>query len=163
MYYAKDNKKNYETFNQMMHTRAVTLLQIETDLRYAVERGEFFAFYQPIISLDTMELTGFETLIRWNHPQRGVISPADFIPVSEETGLIVPITYWILEESCRQIVEWQRFMPDNKLLFLSVNLSGKHFAHGDIVERIQNIIHGNTSRAAVSEARNHGKCRDGRS
>jgi diguanylate cyclase (GGDEF)-like protein len=139
MYYAKDNKKNYEIFNQTMHTRAVTLLQIETDLRYAVERNELCAFYQPIISLDTMELNGFETLIRWKHPQRGLIPPSEFIPVAEETGLVVPITYWILEESCREVVRLQRLDPAKKPLFLSVNLSGKHFAHSDLVERIQQI------------------------
>jgi diguanylate cyclase (GGDEF)-like protein len=140
MYYAKDHNKNYEIFNQTMHTRAVTLHQIETDLRYAVERNELCAFYQPIISLGTMELSGFESLIRWNHPQRGMIPPSEFIPVAEETGLIVPITYWMLEESCRQISHFQKLDPNHAPLFLSVNLSGKHFAHGDIVERIQEII-----------------------
>ena len=140
MYHAKDGKKNYEIFNQTMHTRAVTLLQIETDLRYAVERCELYAYYQPIIALDTMELSGFETLIRWKHPTRGLIPPGEFIPVAEETGLIVPITYWILEESCRDIVGFQQLDPTRKPLFLSVNLSGKHFAHGDIVEQIQQII-----------------------
>jgi diguanylate cyclase (GGDEF)-like protein len=139
MYYAKDHKKNYEIFNQTMHTRAVTLLQIETDLRYAIERNELCAFYQPIIALDTMELNGFETLIRWKHPQRGLIPPSEFIPVAEETGLVVPLTYWILEESCREIVRLQRLDPNRKPLFLSVNLSGKHFAHNDLVERIQDI------------------------
>jgi diguanylate cyclase (GGDEF)-like protein len=140
MYYAKDHEKNYEIFDQTMHTRAVTLLQIETDLRYAIERDELMAFYQPIIDLSTMQLGGFETLIRWNHPQRGLVSPGDFIPVSEETGLIVPITLWILRESCRQMVEWQSLDPANKSLILSVNLSGKHFAQGAIVEEIQKII-----------------------
>ena len=140
MYYAKDHNKNYEIFNQTMHTRAVTLHQIETDLRYAVERSELCAYYQPIIALGTMQLAGFETLIRWNHPQRGLIPPAEFIPVAEETGLIVPITYWMLEKSCRQLVSFQQQDTTREPLFLSVNLSGKHFAHGDIVERIQDIM-----------------------
>jgi len=140
MYYAKDHKKPYEVFNQTMHTRAVTLLQIETDLRYAIERRELRAFYQPIIALETMELSGFETLIRWKHPVRGLIPPGEFIPVAEDTGLIVPITYWILEESCREIVRMQRTYPSQKPIFLSVNLSGKHFAHNDLVEQVQNII-----------------------
>jgi diguanylate cyclase (GGDEF)-like protein len=140
MYYAKDHNKNYEIFNQTMHTRAVTLHQIETDLRYAVERNELCAFYQPIIALGSMELSGFESLIRWKHPQRGLIPPNEFIPVAEETGLIVPITYWMLEESCRQISRFQKLDPNGAPLFLSVNLSGKHFAHGDIVERIQEIM-----------------------
>jgi diguanylate cyclase (GGDEF)-like protein len=140
MYHAKDHRKNYEIFNQTMHTRAVTLHQIETDLRYAVERRQLRAFYQPIIALDTMQLSGFETLIRWKHPQRGLVPPSEFIPVAEETGLIVPITYWMLEESCRQIVRFQQLDVSAEPLFLSVNLSGKHFAHGDIVERIQDIM-----------------------
>ncbi len=140
MYYAKDHNKNYEIFNQTMHTRAVTLHQIETDLRYAIERNELCSFYQPIIALGAMELSGFESLIRWKHPQRGLIPPSEFIPVAEETGLIVPITYWMLEESCRQISRFQQLDPNHAPLFLSVNLSGKHFAHGDIVERIQEII-----------------------
>jgi diguanylate cyclase (GGDEF)-like protein len=140
MYYAKDHEKNYEIFDQTMHTRAVTLLQIETDLRYAVERNELQAYFQPIIDLETMQLGGFETLIRWNHPQRGLVSPADFIPVAEETGLIVPITLWILRESCRQMVEWQNLDSLNKSLILSVNLSGKHFGQGNLVEEVRKII-----------------------
>lgn len=138
MYYAKDHKKGYEIFNQNMHTRAVTLHQIETDLRYAVERNELRAFYQPIVSLETMELAGFETLLRWAHPVRGMIPPGEFIPVAEETGLIVSITYWMLEESCRHIAAMQKM--HEKPLFLSANLSGRHFAHGDIVDRIHDII-----------------------
>lgn len=141
MYYAKDHAKNYEIFDPVMHTRAVTLLQIETDLRYAVERNELCAFYQPIISLDTMSLAGFETLIRWRHPQRGLVPPGEFIPVSEETGMIVPITLWILRESCNQIVEWQKLNPlAEKPLMLSVNLSGKHFAEENLVEEIYKIM-----------------------
>jgi diguanylate cyclase (GGDEF)-like protein len=140
MYYAKDHEKTYEIFDQTMHTRAVTLLQLETDLRYAVERNEMMAYYQPIIDLETMQLGGFETLIRWNHPQRGLVSPGDFIPLSEDTGLIVPITLWILRESCRQIVAWQKLDTANKSLILSVNLSGKHFGQGNVVEEVQKII-----------------------
>jgi EAL domain-containing protein (putative c-di-GMP-specific phosphodiesterase class I) len=123
-----------------MHARAVTLLQIETDLRYAVERGELCAYFQPIIALGSLRLSGFESLIRWNHPARGLILPNEFIPVAEETGLIVPITYWMLEESCRRLVEFQKLGAEGNALFLSVNLSGKHFAHGEIVERIQDIM-----------------------
>jgi diguanylate cyclase (GGDEF)-like protein len=140
MYYAKDHEKNYEIFDQTMHTRAVTLLQIETDLRYAVERNELCAYYQPIINLETMQLGGFETLIRWNHPQRGLVSPGDFIPVSEDTGLIVPITLWILRESCRQMVKWQRLDAANESLILSVNLSVKHFGQGNLVEEVRKIL-----------------------
>jgi diguanylate cyclase (GGDEF)-like protein len=140
MYNAKENGKTFEIFNPTMHDRAVRLLQLETDLRYALDRKEFVAYYQPIVSLESLQFVGFETLIRWNHPEKGLVSPGEFIPVSEETGLIVPITYWILEESCRQLVRWQSLQPQGRQLFASVNLSGKHFAHNDLVEQIQNII-----------------------
>jgi len=140
MYYAKERNKSYDIFDTTMHTRAVNLLQIETDLRNAVENNEFCAFYQPIISLDTMKLSGFEVLIRWNHPQRGLVPPGEFIPISEENGIIVPITLWILRESCRQMVHWHRLEPSNKALTISVNLSGKHFSSGNLVEEIRKII-----------------------
>ncbi|MDQ3040836.1 MAG: EAL domain-containing protein [Acidobacteriota bacterium] len=140
MYHAKDAEKDYVVFDQNMHTRAVTLLQLETDLRLAVERDELEMFYQPIIDLDSMKLFGFESLIRWNHPTRGLVPPNEFIPVSEDTGLIVPMTLWILRTSCLQMVEWQRKSPLNKNLVVSVNLSGKHFAQKDLVEQIKTIL-----------------------
>ncbi|HEY0458406.1 MAG TPA: EAL domain-containing protein [Pyrinomonadaceae bacterium] len=140
MYYAKERNKNYMVFDQTMHTRAVTLLQLETDLRHAVERDELVVHYQPIVDLTTMELTGFEALMRWNHPQRGLVPPNEFIPVAEETNFIVPLTLWILQKSCAQLVEWHRQSPLNKNLMMSVNLSGKHFAQPDIVEQIRWII-----------------------
>jgi len=140
MYYAKENQKNYIIFDQKMHTRAVTLLQLETDLRYAVERDELELFYQPIIGLDEVKLVGFEALVRWNHPTRGLVPPVEFIPVSEETGLIIPMTLWILRTACLQITEWQRRSPDNEKLVVSVNLSGKHFAQPDLVSQIKTIL-----------------------
>ncbi len=140
MYHAKDNELNYVVFDKNMHTRAVTLLQLETDLRTAIERNEFEVYYQPIIHLDSMSLFGFESLIRWNHPTRGLVSPIEFIPVSEQTGFIVPLTLWILRTSCRQMVEWQRKNPLHKNLVISVNLSGKHFAQKDLVQQIQTVL-----------------------
>ncbi len=140
MYHAKEAEKDCVVFDQKMHTRAVTLLQLETDLRHAIERNELCMFYQPIIDLDSMKLFGFESLIRWNHPTRGLVPPNDFIPVSEDTGLIIPMTLWILRTSCAQMVEWQRKSPLNKDLVVSVNLSGKHFAHKDLVEQIRSIL-----------------------
>jgi diguanylate cyclase (GGDEF)-like protein len=140
MYYAKENQKNFVIFDQKMHTRAVTLLQLETDLRYAVERDELELYYQPIIGLDEVKLTGFEALVRWNHPQRGLVPPNEFIPMSEDTGLIIPITLWVLRTACLQIVEWQRRAPENESLAISVNLSGKHFAHPDLVGQIETIL-----------------------
>jgi diguanylate cyclase (GGDEF)-like protein len=140
MYHAKDAEKDYVVFDQNMHTRAVTLLQLETDLRHAIEHDELCMFYQPIIDLDSMKLFGFESLVRWNHPTRGLVPPSEFIPVSEDTGLIVPLTLWVLRVSCRQMVAWQRKNPANKNLVVSVNLSGKHFAQKDLVEQIKTIL-----------------------
>lgn len=140
MYNAKETKKDYVVFDKKMHASAVTLLQLETDLRTAVERDQLCMYYQPIVDLDSMRLFGFESLIRWNHPQRGLVPPSEFIPVSEETGLIIPMTLWILRTSCRQMVKWQRKSEANKNLVVSVNLSGKHFAQKDLVKQIKTII-----------------------
>jgi len=103
MYYAKDNEENYVIFDQKMHIRAVTRLQLETDLRFAIERNEFELYYQPIISLDTATLEGFEALVRWNHPQRGLVPPNEFIPISESTGLIIPKTVQILNSAFSKV------------------------------------------------------------
>jgi len=140
MYYAKDNNQNYVIFDQKMHIRAVTRLQLETDLRFAIERNEFELYYQPIIALETASLMGFEALVRWNHPQRGLVPPNEFIPISESTGLIIPMTVQILNSACRQIVKWQKELGPSKSLSVAVNLSGKHFAHPSLVEQITTVI-----------------------
>jgi diguanylate cyclase (GGDEF)-like protein len=140
MCHAKECNKDYVVFNPTMHKRAVTLLQLETDLRQAIERDELLVYYQPIIDLATMKLIGFESLMRWKHPQRGIVPPSEFIPVGEETGLIVPLTLWILRKSCLKLVEWQKSSASNKSLMISVNLSGKHFANPDLVAQIEEII-----------------------
>lgn len=140
MYHAKELDKDYAIFDSTMYVKALTQLQLETDLRYAVERDEFCAFYQPIVGLDSMTLVGFEALIRWNHPQRGLVSPNEFIPICEENGLIVPVTLWMLRTCCEQLVAWQQKSLLNKSLFLSVNLSGKHFAQKDLVHQVQKIL-----------------------
>jgi len=139
MYHAKESEKDYVIFDKMMHTRAVTRMQLETDLRMAVERGEFCVYYQPIIDLNTMRLAGFEALMRWNHPTRGLVPPGEFIPVCEDTGLIVPVTLWILRESCNQLVRWKKQFPTSPLM-MSVNLSGKHFMQNDLVAQINDIL-----------------------
>jgi diguanylate cyclase (GGDEF)-like protein len=140
MYSAKENNKDYVIFDKMMHIRAVTLMQVETDLRYAIERQELCVFYQPIIKLNSMQLVGFEALIRWNHPKRGLVPPGEFIPVCEDTGLIVPITLWILQEACEQVMKWQDLSPENESLMISINLSGKHFAQDDLVDQVSEIL-----------------------
>ncbi len=140
MYYAKENEENYVIFDQKMHIRAVTRLQLETDLRFAIERNEFELYYQPIISLDDASLTGFEALVRWNHPQRGLVPPNEFIPISESTGLIIPMTVQILHSACTQVAKWQRDSPSAKPYTIAVNLSGKHFGHPALVEQIKTVI-----------------------
>ncbi|MFZ1700713.1 MAG: EAL domain-containing protein [Pyrinomonadaceae bacterium] len=140
MYYAKDNAENYVIFDQKMHIRAVTRLQLETDLRFAIERNEFELYYQPIIGLDRATLEGFEALVRWNHPQRGLVPPNEFIPISESTGLIIPMTVQILHSACSQIVKWQSLNKTDEPLSIAVNLSGKHFGHPALVEQIRTVL-----------------------
>ncbi|MCP9495346.1 MAG: EAL domain-containing protein [Pyrinomonadaceae bacterium MAG19_C2-C3] len=141
MYRAKENgKARYEIFDQNMHKHALDLLQLENDLRRAVEREEFIVHYQPIVLLETKEISGFEALVRWQHPQRGMVSPAEFIPLAEETGLIKEIGSWVLKESCRQLSEWQRQSGVTRPLTLSVNLSGRQFAQPDLVEQVHRIL-----------------------
>jgi len=141
MYRAKENgKARYEVFDHGMHARAVSRLQLESDLRQAVEQKEFCVYYQPIVSLATGRLAGFEALVRWNHPRRGLVSPADFIPAAEETGLIVPIGEWVLTEACNRIREWQIASPGHRSLSLSVNLSARQVAQSDLLERIKEAL-----------------------
>lgn len=141
MYRAKAaGKGRYEIFDPEMHASAVALLKIETDLRRAVERGEFVMHYQPIVSLRERNIIGFEGLVRWRHPERGLVAPATFITVAEETGLIVPLGWWVMEESVRQIREWQLQYPLVPPLFISVNVSGRLFVDNDTVEGILGIL-----------------------
>jgi diguanylate cyclase (GGDEF)-like protein len=140
MYNAKEKGESYAIFDQAMHTKVVGLMQTESDLRYAIERDEFCLHYQPIIDLSSTELIGFEALIRWNHPERGMVSPAEFIPLSEDTGLVIPMTFWVIREVCKQLNNWQKQSPFRKLLTISVNISGKHFAEPDLVSQIRQIL-----------------------
>lgn len=141
MYRAKLMGKNrYEIFDKAMHEVAIDLLQMETDLRHALERGEFFIQYQPIVSLDDFRLRGFEALVRWRHPERGLVSPLDFIPVAEDTGQILAVGQWVLRVACQQMNNWQKQYGIDQPLFISVNLSSKQFAQPDLVEQVKNII-----------------------
>jgi predicted signal transduction protein with EAL and GGDEF domain len=124
MYSAKaSGKARHEIFDKEMHSRTRGRLQIETDLRRAIENKEFSVHYQPIVALETGKLRGFEALVRWEHPEQGLISPARFIPIAEDTGLIVDIGRHVLYESCRQMREWQLRYPHGFNLQVSVNLS----------------------------------------
>jgi diguanylate cyclase (GGDEF)-like protein/PAS domain S-box-containing protein len=145
MYRAKTQGKRHEVFDMSMHAHAVKRLQLETALWRALDRQEFRVHYQPIISLQDDRVTGFEALVRWQHPERGLVSPADFIPIAEETGLIVPIGFWVLREACRQLCSWQQTAlqnigQQNASLTINVNLSAKQLAQPDLIEQIEKIL-----------------------
>ena len=137
MYCAKAlGKAQSQVFDTKMHTRALTLLEIESDLRRAMDREEFDVHYQPIVSLESGRISGFEALVRWSHPERGLISPADFIPIAEETGLVIQIDRWVLKQACLQMRKWQEALPVTRRMKISVNLSCKQFMQPTIVEQI---------------------------
>ncbi len=141
MYRAKSlGKARHVVFDHSMHASAVNLLQIETDLRKALEKGQFYLLYQPIVSLDNFKLCGFEALVRWHHPERGLISPLDFIPIAEETGQIIGIGEWALFEACRQMREWQEKFPQASPIFMSVNLSAKQFNHMLLIAQVDDVL-----------------------
>jgi diguanylate cyclase (GGDEF)-like protein len=130
----------FEVFDKSMYDRAVASLELDNDLRQAIERKEFQIHYQPIVSLKTSRIIGFEALLRWQHPQRGLVFPEEFLPAAEETGLIVPIGQWVLREACRQTRAWQAQFPQNPSLSISVNLSVKQFVQPNLVEQIGQVL-----------------------
>ncbi|MEO1589804.1 MAG: EAL domain-containing protein [Cyanobacteria bacterium J06632_22] len=133
-------RENYAVFARGMRTQAVSQFQLEMDLRRAIEQQVFKIFYQPIIDLATGQISGFEALIRWPHDTRGFISPGEFIPIAEETGLIIPLGKWILQTACAQIHQWHKSFPQRLPLSVSVNLSGRQFNQTDLVESIQAVL-----------------------
>lgn len=141
MYRAKTlGKGQYHVFNPTMHTAAMQALELENDLRKAIHQEEFVVHYQPIISLCTGKITGFEALVRWQHPTRGIVSPAWFIPLAEETGLINSIGKLVLSEACHQIQQWYQEKFIDESIFMSVNISARQFAQLDILEQIDQIV-----------------------
>jgi diguanylate cyclase (GGDEF)-like protein/PAS domain S-box-containing protein len=141
MYRAKSQgKARYEVFDADMRASVLARLQLETDLRHALERGEFRNFYQPIVALVSGEIAGFEALLRWQHPTRGLLGPIEFIPVAEETGLIRELGWWNLREACRQISEWRAGIIAHSHLTMSVNLSAKQFLQPNLVEDIRKLL-----------------------
>jgi diguanylate cyclase (GGDEF)-like protein/PAS domain S-box-containing protein len=141
MYRAKSlGKARSEVFDEVMRERALLRLRMESDLRRAVERGPFELLYQPIVSLGSGRILGFEALVRWRHAERGLVLPAEFIPLAEETGLIVPISDQVLREACRQMGSWIAELPLDTPCVISVNVSGKQLAHGDFPARIARIL-----------------------
>ena len=127
-----------EVFDEALRESARTRLRTESDLRVALERGEFAIHYQPIVDLRTEMLAGFEALIRWQHPERGLIEPGDFIPLAEQMGLILPIGRWVLTEAARQAATWQKRY--NPALFISVNVSSRQFLDDDIVALVDRTL-----------------------
>jgi diguanylate cyclase (GGDEF)-like protein len=141
MYRAKERgKARYELFDEAMHTRAVRRLDTENALHRAVERGEFRLHYQPEVDVESGQIVGVEALIRWEHPERGLVNPLEFIAVAEDTGLIVPIGNWVLEESCRQARAWRSAHPDLPPLLACVNLSARQLGRPDLVDSIARIL-----------------------
>jgi diguanylate cyclase (GGDEF)-like protein/PAS domain S-box-containing protein len=142
MYRAKAAGRNgYVIFDGDMHERYLAQRQLEDDLRGAVERQQLAVHYQPVVRLDTGSVTGMEALVRWTHPERGILLPAEFMPMAEQTGLIVEMGWWVLREACRQLREWQREYPDAAFrLTMSVNLSARQFVHPDLVSKLDEIL-----------------------
>jgi diguanylate cyclase (GGDEF)-like protein/PAS domain S-box-containing protein len=140
MYRAKElGGARCEVFDRAMHARALARLRLETELRRALERGEIEARFQPIVSLPGGRVAGFEALVRWRHPLRGVLAPGAFMDVAEETGLIVAIDRWVLREACTRVRGWRERHPDRGL-YVTVNLSGNQFTHGGLVEFLERTL-----------------------
>jgi diguanylate cyclase (GGDEF)-like protein/PAS domain S-box-containing protein len=141
MYRAKGSgRARHALFDTAMHAHAVAQLEIERDLRRAVERHEMRVHYQPIVSLTSGRISGFEALVRWTHPERGPISPAQFIPIAEETGLIVPLGRWVLRQACMELAAWQRRLGNPRPCTMSVNLSSKQLNQPDLAYQIAQIL-----------------------
>jgi len=141
MYRAKARgRSRFEVFDTAMHERAMHILEMESDLRTALEQGQIRLAYLPVVSLETRRITGFEALARWEHPARGLIPPAEFVPVAEETGVILPMGQWILHEACRQMAKWMERFPYMRDLSISVNLSARQLQQADLVEEVRRIL-----------------------
>ena len=141
MYRAKSmGNVPYAMFDTNMHERVLRQLRLETDLRRAVEAEEFLLHYQPIINMNDGRVSGFEALLRWRHPERGLVAPGEFVETAEETGLLVPIGWWVLERACNDLAQWQRLFPTTPRLTISVNISGKFFLIDDMPPKLAKII-----------------------
>jgi diguanylate cyclase (GGDEF)-like protein/PAS domain S-box-containing protein len=141
LYRAKGKTKpGYELFERSRDAYALERLELENDLRTAIERDELKVYYQPLYSLESNHIAGMEALLRWEHPERGMMNPAEFIPLAEETGLIVPIGLWTLEEACRQAREWQEWYTSDPLPIVGVNLSLRQFQDVGLVENVARVL-----------------------
>ena len=140
MHYAKEKNNGLAVFTKELRARFLERVRFEMDLRHAVDREELSLHYQPIISLSDGRLIGFEALLRWHHGEFGLIPPNKFIPIAEDSGLIKPITAWILEEATRQTVKWQKIGPEYGKMIVSVNISGKHLSDNDLIDDVENAL-----------------------
>ena len=123
-------------FDAIVHARAIARLQLESRLKSAVENGDMVLYYQPITLIETGRVAGFEALVRWDDPERGIVGPDEFIEVAEDTGVIIPLGRWIIDEAMRQLSEWREALPEAEMPFVSVNVSGRQFALPDIAGQI---------------------------
>ncbi len=141
MYRAKvTGKAHYVIFDQTMHDEVIDRLKLENDLHKAVELKQLVLYYQPIVDLESRRLFGFEALLRWRHPTLGLVPPNQFIPLAEETGLIVPVGFWVFDAACEQLAAWQKQFPDRGDLTMSINLSRRQLAAPDLVHRTREMI-----------------------
>ena len=141
MYIAKERgKARYEVFQPEMHEAAIRRLELRADLQRAIDNNEFELHYQPMIELHDGEICGFEALIRWMHPTRGLVPPLDFVPLAEETGLIVPIGHWVLQEACRFAAELSREYPEDPARHMAVNLSARQLQHPEVVDQVREVL-----------------------
>ncbi|MGK7890157.1 MAG: putative bifunctional diguanylate cyclase/phosphodiesterase [Leptolyngbyaceae cyanobacterium] len=141
MYRAKEAGKScYRVFTPEMYAQAVTRLEIESDLRRALEKNEFEVYYQPILSLRSRSLIGFEALVRWRHSEKGLVSPGEFIPIAEATGFINTLGHWVLQQACAQTQRWQSQYPTQRPLTISVNLSAKQFSQPNLADKIKQVL-----------------------
>jgi diguanylate cyclase (GGDEF)-like protein/PAS domain S-box-containing protein len=141
MYRAKRSEtENTAIFDRTMHDAAISRLNLETDLRRALDRGEFIVYYQPIVTLDERRIVGFEALLRWLHPERGIVEPEGFLSVIEDTGMLASLSWWVLDQACRQIAEWNRLFVNGSRLSMSVNVSASMFQTDDAAQRVRDIV-----------------------
>ena len=141
MYHAKEmGRSQYKVFDKKLHEKALHLLQRETDLRKGIQNKEFVTYYQPIVSLKTRAVVGFEALIRWNHPQLGLIYPDSFVSIAEETGLIIPITRLVVQEACSDLKSWQDRISHHQKFTMNINISSRHFLQPSLLNDIKEVL-----------------------
>jgi EAL domain-containing protein (putative c-di-GMP-specific phosphodiesterase class I) len=141
MYRAKAlGKGRYTIFDKEMYEQNLKTIQLDNDLRYALERQEFELYYQPIIHLASEKLAGFEALIRWHHPERGLVPPIEFISLAEETGLIIAIGDWVLHQACQQMRTWRSQFPEAKSLKMSINLTCQQIREKNLIEKLDRVL-----------------------